>query len=182
MTTLKGPSIMKSILIYITMILTLLSLAACGGGGGGSTVAPEPPKTTASLTINLTGTLPANTTIAGTDFTLTLPANVAPTLTNGSVATGVVSLSGTFAGGTQTPPVYTPATTSTPATLKVVLANPVNAGVTLVGEIATITLQLANGATPTINSFGVNAVSVIDATLYNTISGMGASVTNVTLQ
>lgn len=182
MMTLRGQRIMRNILIYIAVVLTLLSLSACGGGGGGNTVAPPSAKTTAALTINLTGTLPANTTIAGTDFTLTLPANVTPELANGSVATSVVSLSGTFAGGTQTPPVYTPATTNAPGTLKVVLANPVNTGVNQVGEIATITLQLTNGATPTASSFGVNAVSVIDATLYNTINSMGVSVTNVTLE
>lgn len=171
---------MKNILIYITVTLTLMTLAACGGGGGASN--PPAAKTTASLTINLTGTLPANTTIAGADITITLPADVTPSMNGTLVATGVVTPSGTFTGGTQTPPEYTPATTNTPGTLKMVLANPVNSGVTQVGEVATITLQLANGAAPTVNSFGVNPVSVIDATLYNTISGMSASVTNVTLQ
>ena len=77
---------------------------------------------------------------------------------------------------------FTPATTSAPGTLKVILTNSVAAGVTQVGEMATITLQLANSAAPTTGSFGVSAVSVIDAALYNTISGMGASVANVSLQ
>lgn len=182
MTTNKGKSNMKNILFSITSILTLMILAACGGGGGGDTKNPSPAKTTAALTINLTGNLPASTAIAGTDFTVILPANVTPALTNGGVASGVVSLTGTFASGTQTRPVYTAATANAPGTLKVILANPVNAGVTQVGEVAMITLQLANGATPTSGSFGINAVSVIDATLYDTINGMGANVASVTLQ
>jgi hypothetical protein len=182
MTTLKVQSIMKNMRIYIALALTLMTLAACGGGEGAGTSNPPIAKTTASLTINLTGNLPPSTAIAGTDFTLTLPANVTPALTNGEVASGVVSLSGTFAGGIQTPPVFTPATAITPGTLKVILANPVNTGVIQVGEVATITLQLVNGTAPTTGSFGVNAVSVIDATFYNTISGMGASVASVTLQ
>jgi predicted small lipoprotein YifL len=177
----RGKLHMKNILLSISMILILMTLNACGGGGEENLNQP-PAKTTVALTINLTGTLPANTAIAGTDFTLTLPANVTPANTNGVVATGVVTLSGTFTGGIQTPPVFTAATANTPGTLEVILANPAYSGVTRVGEVATISLQLANGATPTAGSFGFNAVRVIDATLYNTISGMGATITNVTLQ
>lgn len=139
-------------------------------------------KTIATLTINLTGTLPTNTGIAGASFIVTLPANVTPAMTNSAVANGVVTPSGTFAGGTQTPPIYTAATASTPGTLNVTLVNAVTAGVSQVGEVATITLQLTNGATPTASSFVLSAVSVIDATFYNRINGMGANVANVTLQ
>lgn len=53
---------------------------------------------------------------------------------------------------------------------------------TQVGEVATIILQLANGATPSAGDFVVSAASVIDAALYDTIGGMGAIVANVTLQ
>ena len=139
-------------------------------------------RTTATLTINLTGTVPSNTGIAGAAFTVTLPADVTPALTNGAVAAGVVTPSGTFAGGTKTTPIYTPATTSAPGTLSFDVANTVTTGVTQVGEVATITLQLANFTTPTAASFELSAVSVIDATVYNTISGMGATVASVTLQ
>lgn len=139
-------------------------------------------KTTATLKMNLTGTLPASTGISGAGFTLTLPTDVTPALTSGVVSNGVATPSGTFAGGTQTPPIYTAATASTPGTLKVTLANSIPAGVTQVGEVATITLQLANGAAPTTGSFGVSAVSVVDAVLYNSISGMGAEVAGLSLQ
>jgi hypothetical protein len=177
---------MKNILLYLAMTLTLLILAACGGGGGGGAADQNPPptaKTTATLTINQTGSLPASTTISGADFTITLPANVTPAMTNGAVATGVVTLTGTFAGGTLAPQVvYTPATTNAPGTLKVILASSAAAGLSQVGEMATITLQLANGAVPTAGSFVVSGDSVIDATLYAPITGMNVVVANVTLQ
>lgn len=140
-------------------------------------------RTTATLKIDLTGTLPASTTIAGADFLVILPADITPAMTNGDVATSVVSLSGTFAGSTLSPQtIYTAATANAPGTLKVTLATSVVAGVTQVGEVATITLQLANNAEPSAGSFRLSGASVIDAALYGTISGMGAIIVNVTLQ
>lgn len=81
-----------------------------------------------------------------------------------------------------TPPVYTPATASALGTINVILASSATTGVTQVGEVATITLQLSNGATPTASSFSISSVSVIDADFYNTISGMGANVASVILK
>jgi hypothetical protein len=48
--------------------------------------------------------------------------------------------------------------------------------------VATITLQLANGAVATASGFVLSAASVIDATVYGPISAMGATVASVTLQ
>ena len=151
------------------------SLLCLVGGGQNS-------KTTVVLTINLTGTLPASTAIAGAYFTLTLPAHVTPAMTNGAVSTGVVSNSGTFAGSTISQVNYTAATTGAPSTLDVFLANSVPGGVTQVGEVATITLQLANGVAPSVDGFVVSAVKVVDAEVYSTISGMGVTVANLLLQ
>jgi hypothetical protein len=186
MTTYLEKFTMKNILLHLAVTLVLLTISACGGGGGGGSSTTDggssnttpAAKTTAKLTVSLNGTLPTSTAIAGAAFTLTLPTGVTPANTNGVVASGVITPSGTFAGGTQTPPVYTAAS----GTLQVTLVNSVPAGVTQVGEVATITLQLANGATPTAASFGVSAVSVIDASLYAPIAGMNAVVANVTLQ
>jgi hypothetical protein len=69
-----------------------------------------------------------------------------------------------------------------PGTLKVTLASSTPAGVAQVGEVATITLQLANGAAPSAASFVVSAASVIDAALYAPITGMNVVVAGVTLQ
>jgi hypothetical protein len=140
-------------------------------------------KTTAILTINLTGTLPANSGIAGAAFTLTLPTNVTPAVSSGTtLANGVVTPSGGFTGGVLTPPVYTAVAGTVPGTIAITIADSATAGTTQVGEVATITLQLANGATPVAGNFTINGVSVIDATLYGSIIGMGVSIGNVVLQ
>lgn len=177
----KGKLSMKKILSCIILSLTLLILAACGGGGGGGGGSNGP--STVTLKINLAGTLPASTAISGADFTVTLPANVTPVLTNGVVATNVVANSATFAGSTLSPQVtYAAATASNPGTLRVILSSSDLVGVAQVGEAATITLQLANGVAPTTANFGLSAISVFDVSLYNHISGMNASIASVTLQ
>lgn len=138
--------------------------------------------TKAILKINLAGNL-GDKTISGAGFTLTLPANVTPEIIDNSVAGTVVTPSGTFAGGTLTPAVYIAATATTPGTLKIALANSIEAGVTAVGEVATVTLQLANGVAPAAADFKFDAAPVVVTdTLYDTITGMTASVTSVTLQ
>ena len=187
MTTLRGNSNMKTILFYLALTLMMITLTACGGGGGGGndTAGLNTPvaKTTTTLKIRQTGSLPATKTISGADFTITLPANVTPATTNGAVATSVVSLTGTFASSTLAPQViYTAAAGSTPGTLRVILTSSEAAGLSLVGEVATITLQLANGAVPTVSSFIVSGERVIDATLYAPIVGIGVVVADVTLQ
>jgi hypothetical protein len=180
MTTAKEKTKMKNILRYLATTLILSILAACGGGGGGGTGGASFPATT-TLKINLTGTLPASTAISGVDFTLILPANVTPALTNGSVAIGVVSNSGTFKNLSSEPMVYyTAATASVPGTLKVTLISGIADGVTQVGEVATIVLQLSNGVIPTVSSFGLSAVRVYDVTFVKPISGMGAIIASVT--
>ena len=259
MKTIRGKSMMRNILIAVSLSMILIALAACGGGGGttqvpaatvytlaysaaangslsgsasqtvksgdtasavtavpdagyhfinwtegGAVVSVSPvltasdvaashnftanfaidtqSKSIATLKINLTGTLSPNTAIAGADITLVLPVNVTPALAGTAVAPGVVSLSGTFAGGAQTDPVYSEASGNNPGKLHFTLVNAAPAGVTQVDEVATITLQLANGATPTITDFSFSSVSVIDAAFYSQIDGMWARVASVTLQ
>jgi hypothetical protein len=166
----------RKYLFCIIMNLALLVLAACGGGGGEISVP------SAKATINLIGILPANTAIAGAIFTMTLPANVTPATTNGVVNVGVASNSGTFAGSSIAPVViYTAAAGIVPGKLDVILASSTPAGVTQVGEVATITLQLASGAAPSAASFVLSAVGVADLAS-SQINGMGVNVVNVVLQ
>ena len=168
------------ILMLFILAVTSLTLAACGGGGGGSPAPSSPTK--ATLKINLTGTLPANFAMSGLGMTVILPANVTPELANGVVASSVVAASGTYSGGTATTPVYVPTSGSAPATLQLVLANAVPAGVTQVGEVATVTVQLANGAAPTAGSFFFSTVTVIDTLGNSDSTSMRGAVTGVTLQ
>ena len=172
---------MKHILLGIILSFSLLTLAACGGGGSDAVLLPTA-KTTATVKVSLNGTLGVDT-IGGADFSLTLPANVTPAMTGTTVAISVVAPSGTFAGTTFAPDVtYTPVNGATPGKLKILVTNSVPAGVTTVSEIATITLQLANGATPAAVDFPVSSVSVISHPAGVAIAGMSASVTSVTLQ
>jgi uncharacterized repeat protein (TIGR02543 family) len=131
------------------------------------------PPTTATLGINLTGDL-GGKAISGAEFTLTLPANVTPATVSGAVAAGVVTPSGTFTGSSIAPIVtYVPAAGAVPGTLHVIVTNDVLAGVTTVGEVATITLQLVNGAAPVVTDFALNSVPVIVIdTDGNPIAGM----------
>lgn len=171
----------KYILHSIVLSLAFMILSACGGGGGGSET-PETPgtKTTATLKISLGG-IPNGTLVAGTEFTLTLPANVAPDVDSFGNPTSIfVTNSGTFSLSSIAPVVsYIKAVVGSPGKVYVILANSAD---NAAGEVATIVLQLANGATPAATDFGLNnpSVKVIDRG-GNPISGATAAV-GVTLQ
>lgn len=178
---IKGEISMKNTIYVLVATFALFTLTACGGGGGGEGGSSAP--TTATLKVNLTGTLPPSTGISGTDFTITLPANVAPAGNNGVVANGAAVNSGTFAASTLSPQVaYTSATASAPGTLRVILVSSTQNGVTQVGEAATIILELANGAVPTPANFRLSASTVYDAAQISPIGSMEASIASVKLQ
>ncbi|HIJ86186.1 MAG TPA: hypothetical protein HPP97_00720 [Desulfuromonadales bacterium] len=168
---------MYNLLCGILASTVFLTLAGCGGGGDSNYIPPTV-YTSAVAKVKLNGEL-AGKAISGAEFTMTLPANVTP-----ASATGFVTPTGTFAGSTIAPIVtYIPASGPTPGTVHVVVSSSVEAGVATAGEVATVMLHLANGATPTAPSFSFDSVAttVID-TLGNPITGMTASVAGVTLQ
>lgn len=184
MTALKGEFVVKNIQKYIAVSLALLIMSACGGSdgsGGGATGGSNP--TSAKLKIYLTNTLPAYTAFSGMDFTITLPENVTPRNTNGTVDTGILTPLGGFTGSTLAPLItYSAAAPPTLGTIRVILTSSIPAGINQLGDVASITMQLTNGATPTVGSFALSSVSVFDAALYNHISGMGALIASVELQ
>jgi hypothetical protein len=171
---------------HILLCLLLLPLAACGGGGVDSN-ASLPPQTntpvykTAQVKINISGALPAGSAISGTSFTLYLPANVTPVMTSGAIADGVINISGIFAAGIMTPPVYSPATISSGGSIQLALASSAPAGAPQAGEVANITLQLSSGAAPTAKSIVVSTDGVYDLA-GNPLAGMTVVVADVVLQ
>jgi hypothetical protein len=168
----------KQIFNIVALVTTLLMLGACGDSSSTGTQA----NTSATVKIALSGNL-SGKAIAGAGFTVTLPANVTPALTSGIVAATVVTPSGTFAGNTILPVItYTAAAGATKGTLLIVLASSQVAGVSTVGEVATLTLQLANGAAPVAADFSPLSASATD-TEGAPIAGISsATVASVTLQ
>jgi hypothetical protein len=160
------------------MLVSIVFLSLTGCGGGGSDSIPATTYTKATAKVKLSGDL-AGKAIAGAEFTMTLPANVTPASVN-----GYVTPSGTFAGSTIAPLVtYVPVAGATPGTVHIIVSSSVESGVTTAGEVATIVLNLANGATPTAPNFVLDSVSVkVIDTFGNSIPGMTASVAGVTLQ
>ncbi|MFA7403721.1 MAG: hypothetical protein WC007_07000 [Pelobacteraceae bacterium] len=169
----------KYIVKFLTLTLTLLTLAACGGGSGGDSTT-DTTKTTAPVKIALNGTLPPGTAIIGAALTLTLPDNVTPELVSGTVAASVVTPSGVFAGGVLIPVVYKEATPSAPGMVVIALASSAATGVAATGEVATVSLRLTNSATPTAGSFTLD--QLVTDTSGRVISGLTATVSGVTLQ
>jgi len=162
------------VLVCMLLITAIAGLAGCGGGGGSGAV--QSATRTAVLKINLTGTLPAATTYSAAQFTLTLPAYATPaSLVPPSNAGASVTASGGFAGGLAAAN-YTAAVNNTMTVAIITVAN-----VTQPGEIATVSLTIANGAVPTSADFPVSDVQVFSTT-GAAIPGMNVQVASVTLQ
>ena len=147
----------KSLLHLLMLAGALIALPHCGGGGGGGTPAPQQP-TTAVLVLStaITGTFPATTTINGYDVTVTLPAgvtvNASPDSGNAAildVAPAALTATGS-ANGAIINGIYTAATGSTPALVKVTIASA--SGISA-GAFCTLTCTIAAGANVTASNF-----------------------------
>jgi len=168
----------KRMRLFLTIIT--LTLAACGGGGGGgcggggSTPAPAATsdggggstpaataKTTAVLKIGTQGTLGAGVSLYGVGVIVTLPTGVTvATDSSGNVASSVAVVSGVAAGGSIAPPVYTPATATAKATLKVIV---VAAGTGFgAGEFVTVTCNLPAGNSLQESDFPVSILGSLE--------------------
>ncbi|HZV82068.1 MAG TPA: hypothetical protein VFF53_07880 [Geobacteraceae bacterium] len=176
---------LKHFLFRSSLLLVLTFLAACGGGGGGGSstpaAVPTPTYSKAIVKVALVGTLPPGSAISGTSFALILKPELTPALTNGAVAAGVVTPSGTFASGTQITDWTPPNTTITTGKMMIDLADTTPAGVTQVGEVATITLQLVNQSAPPAGSYVLAPYGVADLS-GNPIPTLQAAITEVILQ
>ena len=152
-TTLSG------LLIFI---LALFTIAGCGENNDEETQPTQP--TTATLKIMSQGT---STQIGGIDVSVVLPAGVTvkatPDSTNPAVQvtnSGVVAASGESAGAnTNTHASYYAATTSSPGTVMVQVANADGFGT---GEFVTINCDIAAGNIPEAADFSVTLVKAVD--------------------
>lgn len=145
----------------IFLLLALISfstVAACGGGGGGETPPPAEP-TAATVTLSISGALPADTLIGGIDVTVSLPSNVTVKSTTAPVAdAGVVVASGLAGSDAATMGAYTPAAGASPATVRVLLAA---ANGLAAGEFATMNCDIA-GSAPQAAAFTIQSYEVKD--------------------
>lgn len=144
----------------------LLMFTGCGSDHG----IIVPLHTSATLKISVPTATP-DRYIAGTAFTITLPTGITPSLkVDGTLADGVVTPSGTFAGTALNPTImmtnFTPATGSTPASLNIVLTDTTSpTGILQGGEIATVVLKVSGFTTPSTSSFPFTLGLVYDTSL-----------------
>lgn len=138
-------------LLRALLISAIGMLAACGGGGGGGTSVAQP--SAAILKLSTSGALNQGTALAGIEISVILPAGVTLTTNaDGSVAAGVVTVSGVAAPGILTPPIYTPAGGTAPGELTFVVASDAPAGFGT-GEFATVRCDIDAGSSPVANDF-----------------------------
>ena len=147
----------------ILLFLAVFVLSGCGGGSSGTTVT-QPTAAVVKLLSSGTGT-----TIGGIDMTIELPAGVSvmSTITPTTDA-GVVTASGVAATGSFIYGVYTAATSTGPATLKIVLANATGFDD---GEFCTVNGSLEAGYSPSASDFVLASFTAYDVS-GNTISGV----------
>jgi hypothetical protein len=161
-------------LLLFGLMCGILALAGCGGGGGGNAAAPQP--TTATVKLSTSGTLPQGTSLSGIGGTITLPSGVTVQADASGVVSGsVVTVAGVAAPGTIVA-FYIPANGTTPASVTFAMVSTAAAGFGI-GEFATLTCNLASGATPTASDFSLT-FQATDLS-GNTVNGLtpGATVT-----
>ncbi|MBU5612948.1 hypothetical protein [Geomonas azotofigens] len=135
--------------------------------GSGGTVTPPPPPpvqpTSAVVTLATQGSLPQGSAIAGLAVTVGLPPGVTvATDANGGVAAGVVTGSGQVtAATTVTLTTLIPSTSTTPGSLRVVLASSEPAGFTT-GEFAKIHCGISEGSFPKATEFSTSDFRAVD--------------------
>jgi hypothetical protein len=131
------------------------------------------------LKINLTGTLPTSENIVGVAFVLNLPAGVVPSsVVNVNNSNASIVQSGLFTAGTNS---VIANYNSDAKTMNIMVIDATVAGITQVGEIATVTLKLVVGTAPNIADFSLTAVEVVGSG-GKYIAGINASVASVTMQ
>lgn len=155
-------TVMLTAFLLLALCLTGLMLFTACGGGGSSTSGSQPSSGTGTLVLkaNLSGTVPANTDIAGISFSLNIPVSALSVRdANGSLSVDLVRPSGIFQDGMLLPLQYRLSKDEASADLQIVLVHTATQGTRQTGELATISLSSAFGAT----------LSAADCTLTNPV-------------
>ncbi len=136
----------------LLMSLALVLLSACSGGGGGGVTVTQPTTAILTLASSVTGSIPADTIIAGYQVTIDLPAGVSVKSSNPpQVDADVVTLS-SAAAGAGVMASYTQSTGSLPGQLKIILASTQSTGFTA-GELGKVNCDIAAGFYPVVSDF-----------------------------
>ena len=141
----------------LILALALSIITACsggGGGGGGGSTASGPTMAVITLATTTTSSIPQEIIIAGYDVTINLPAGVTVrSSTPPQTDPGVVNLTSGSAGSSITG-AYTPATATTPAKVRIVIAK---AEGLKIGEFATVICNIAAGYRPQASDFSLSS-------------------------
>lgn len=160
---------MKRITLFLLIFGSLSLLSACGGGGGGGT--PPPAAVTKALVKLISS---GSGTIYGIDVTVSLPAGVTvPSANPPAVDSGIIVPSGAAANNTIATAVYTPATSTAAAKVRVLI---VNANGFATGEFCSLNGDIAAGHSPTAADFAVESFAASDAD-GNVIAGITPGIT-----
>lgn len=173
-------STLKSVLLkYILLIVTIVTLAACGDESGGEETPPAPTAKSATLILSTIGTPSAN--LAGITITIILPDGVTPPLNpDGNLTAPVAVVSGVAAPGLVLAPIYTPASSATKGTLNLALASSIEAGFAA-GEYASVELSVAVGTNPVQTDFDLTGFIAVDVS-GNEATGLQTMVTGFVVQ
>lgn len=165
------------------LLLVLLVAVACGHSGS----SPQ----YRSVVLKLAASSDSSVNLSGIGITLVLPSGVVTLILpdgatqdmasgstpylngDGTVADGVVTVSGAAAPGMALTPVYTPATASTKGTLRIVVVSSQTTGFTP-GEFATVTLKIPARDYRQQGSYSLTDFNPIDL-FGNSVAGLTAS-------
>lgn len=147
---------------YLRQILlgaTILVITACGGSSNDEHPAVIPMK---ALTLKLAISGQPDHNLSGIGITITLPSGVTPIFgSDGTLSAAALSVSGAAVSGTVLMPAYTPASSSTKATLSLSMASSIAAGFGA-GEFITIIVQSPANSAYTQSDFELSGFYPVD--------------------
>ena len=134
----------QALMSFLVALVVSCFLVGCGNGGGGGGTAATSKTALVTLSSSVKGIVPTGTLITGYDVTLTLPAGVTVLTAKPPEAdAGVVTTAGS-AVDTLHAAVFTPATKSTPGTIRIQMVSQTGFSA---GVIVTINCNIVGSST-----------------------------------